>query len=210
MDPVTFATAYGLSTSVGLRPFLTLALASVAMHLGYLHVAPAFAYLGTDGASWLLGAFAVLEFFGDKIPAVDHALHVVHFGIKPIAAALLVGGAVGGSAGIDGTSPDLLTYAAMGVAALNALGVHGGVAALRGASSATTLGLANPIVGLAEDVVAIGATLLAIALPFAGAALALGIGILAAAIVRIAWRTLRHRGAASAAAQPVVVRAALR
>ncbi len=88
MDPATFATAYTLSSSIGIRPFLTLAIASLAMHLGYLHPSPAFAYLGSDGATWLLGGLAVLEFVGDKIPVVDHTLHVLHFATKPIAAAL--------------------------------------------------------------------------------------------------------------------------
>ena len=76
MDPSTFATAYGLSTSIGLRPFLTLALASIAMHFGYLHTSHAFAFLGSGGATWLLAGLAVLEFAADKIPIVDHALHV--------------------------------------------------------------------------------------------------------------------------------------
>jgi hypothetical protein len=190
MDPASFATAYGLSTSIGLRPFMTLAIASIAMHFGYLHVAPAFAFLGSDGAAWLLAALAALEFCGDKIPVVDHALHAFHIGIKPVAAAILVGGALGGSGGF--------TDAAMGLAALNALGVHAGVTAARGASSAMTLGIANPFISLTEDVVAFGATLLAIALPFAGAAVALVIGFAALGIVLSAYGALRNRASAGA------------
>ena len=195
MDANTFATAYALSTSVGLRPFMTLALASLAMHFGYLHVAPAFAYLGTDGATWLLAGLAAIELVGDKVPAVDHLLHVVHFGVKPVAAALLVGGMLG----TPGASPDAATYVAMAVGAANALGVHTGVAALRGASSAMTLGIGNPFVSLVEDVVAIGATVLAIAAPFVGAALALAIGIGTLVLVRVLYRELRKRRVAVAA-----------
>src|ERR1700719_1335257 len=91
MDPTQFATAYALSTSVGLRPFLTLALASLAMHFGYLHPSHPFAALGSDGATVLLAVLAVLEFFAEKVPAVDHALHAVHFATKPVAAAVLIG-----------------------------------------------------------------------------------------------------------------------
>src|SRR5271168_1828959 len=91
MDPTSFSTAYALSTSIGLRPFLTLALASVAMHFGYLHPSAPFAFLGSDGATLLLAGLALLEFVGDKIPIVDHTLHVLHFATKPVAAALLVG-----------------------------------------------------------------------------------------------------------------------
>jgi hypothetical protein len=89
MDAAGFATAYGLSTSTGLRPFLVLALASLAMHFGYLHPSHAFAYLGSDGATWLLVVLAALEFAGDKVPGLDHALHAIHIATKPIAAASL-------------------------------------------------------------------------------------------------------------------------
>jgi hypothetical protein len=191
MDAVTFATAYGLSTSIGLRPFLTLAIASLAMHLGYLHVSAAFAGIGSDGATIVLAGLAVLEFVSDKIPAVDHALHVLHFGIKPIAAALLVGGALGGAD--PNASPDGLTFAAMGLGALNALGVHTGVTTVRAASSAFSVGFANPFVSLIEDAMSICVTVLAIALPFVGAALAVLIAIAAIVVVRVLYLELRKR-----------------
>src|ERR1700686_4317355 len=117
MDPLLFATAYTLSTSVGIRPFLTLALASLAMHLGYLHPAHEFAFLGSDGATVLLASFAMLEFIAEKVPAVDHLLHVVHIAAKPVAAAILVGSAAPDIVQGDGSS---YTYALMGAAALNA------------------------------------------------------------------------------------------
>jgi hypothetical protein len=189
MDAASFATAYGLSASVGLRPFLTLALAALAIHFGYLHASPAFARLGSDGAAVMFGGLAVVEFAGDKIPAVDHVLHVLHFAIKPLAAAILVGGTIGGA------SPEPVPFdvAAMVVAGLSALGIHAGVTALRGASSAATLGFANPLVSLGEDVTSIAATLLAILVPFAGAFLGLAIGIVAFAIVVALTRELRRR-----------------
>jgi hypothetical protein len=193
MDAVTFATAYGLSTSIGLRPFLTLALASLAMHLGYLHVSAAFAGIGTDGATILLAGLAVLEFIADKVPAVDHALHALHFGIKPIAAALLVGGALGGAD--PNASPDGLTFAAMGLGALNALGVHSGVTAVRAASSAFSVGLANPFFSFFEDAMSICVTVLAIALPFVGAAIAIAIAVAAIVVVRVLYLELRKRRA---------------
>lgn len=189
MDASSFATAYGLSTSIGLRPFLVLAIASLAMHLGYLHPAHAFAYLGSDGATWLLGGLAALEFAGDKVPVLDHTLHAVHFATKPIAAALLVGSALPST----GASPDLATYALMGVGAFNALGVHAGVATLRGASTSMSGGLANPIVSVVEDVLALGATLLAIALPFVGAVVAIAVTIVLVVIARRIYVAFRGR-----------------
>ena len=188
MDSSGFATAYALSSSIGLRPFLTLALASLAMHFGYLHPSHAFGYLGSDGATWLLAGLAVLEFAGDKIPVVDHTLHVVHFATKPIAAALLVGSAVPATG-----APDAGTYALMALGAFNALGVHAGVAAVRGASTATTLGAANPVISLVEDVLAVAATVLAFALPFAGAGLAVLVTVLLVVLARRTLVALRRK-----------------
>jgi uncharacterized membrane protein len=186
MDPTQFATAYALSTSIGIRPFLTLALASLAMHFGYLHPSHPFAYLGSNGATITLAVLAVLEFVGEKIPVVDHTLHMLHFASKPIAAALLVGSAVP-----EMGPGDVYTYALMGAGALNALGVHTGVATLRGVSSATTLGVANPFVSLIEDAVAAVGVFLAFLAPILAAALAVVITILLFVIARALVRQLR-------------------
>src|SRR5579871_2858749 len=168
MDPNAFAAAYALSTSVGLRPFLTLALASVAMHFGYIHPSHAFLGLGSDGTTILLAVLAVVEFLGDKIPVVDHALHALHVAVKPVAAAILVGSIVP-----DMGPSDAVTYALMGTGALNALGIHGGVAGLRGVSTVTTAGLGNPVISFIEDIIAAGGTILAVFLPIAAAVIAL-------------------------------------
>lgn len=190
MDPTQFATAYALSTSVGLRPFLTLALASLAMHFGYLHPSHPFAALGSDGATVLLAVLAVLEFFAEKVPAVDHALHAVHFATKPVAAAVLIGAT---DAALVPVGDPALGYALMGAAALNALGVHAGVAGLRGASTVTTAGIGNPFVSLIEDALTVVATVLAILAPLAGAALALLITIALYLLARAVVRQLRAR-----------------
>lgn len=194
MDPAQFATAYALSTSAGLRPFLTLALASLAMHFGYLHPSHTFAALDSDGATVLLAGLAVLEFFAEKVPAVDHALHAVHFATKPVAAAILIGAT--DSALVPPGDPSL-QYALVAAAALNALGIHTGVAALRGASTVTTAGLANPFVSLIEDVLTIAATLLAVLAPLAGAALALAVTVALFFLARAVVRSLRARTAAA-------------
>jgi hypothetical protein len=186
MDPTQFATAYALSTSIGIRPFLTLAFASVAMHLGYLHPSLPFAYLGSDGATITLAILAIVEFVGEKIPVVDHTLHLLHFASKPIAAAVLVGSV------IPEMGPgDIYTYALMGAGAFNALGVHAGVATLRGVSSATTLGIANPFVSLIEDGLTALAALLAFIAPIVGAVLAVLFTILLFVVARAVVRQLR-------------------
>jgi len=194
MDSTSFATAYALSTSIGLRPFLTLALVSLAMHFGYLHPAPAFAYLGNDGATWVLAALAAVEFISDKVPVIDHGLHVIHFATKPLAAALLVGSLVP-----DG-SLDGGTYALMALGALNALGVHGGVTAVRAASTTMTLGTANPFVSVLEDVAAVMGTALALLLPWVAAVLAAVLTAVLVLVVRQLYLAVRRRNSSGGVA----------
>ncbi len=189
---MAFSTAYALTTSIGLRPFLTLALASLAMHFGYLHPAPAFAYLGSDRATAVLAILALIEFAGDKIPLVDHTLHVLHVATKPLAAALLVGSVVP-----DMGPGNAVGYALMGAGALNALGVHGAVATLRGASTVTTGGLANPLLSLAEDASAVLATLLALFAPFVAAGTAIIATIIVIVVAREVVRATRGPALAS-------------
>ena len=193
MDSSEFATLYALTTAIGFRPFLTLALASLAMHFGYLHPAAAFAYLGTDGATWLLAALALVEFAGDKIPLVDHALQAAHFALKPVAAAILVGSA------LPAATPGLPTDGSMALGALNALGIHTGITATRGASTALTLGIANPFLSFIEDVLAVAGTALAIAWPYVGAAGAFVLTLLVALLARYVYLSVRSRRSAAAA-----------
>jgi hypothetical protein len=199
MNASEFATTYALTTAVGLRPFLTLALASVAMHFGYLHPAAAFVYLGTDGVTWLLAALALLEFAGDKIPVVDHVLQAAHFALKPVAAAILVGSALPAQSQAAGPAYGLMT-----LGALNALGIHTGITAARGASTLLTLGIANPLLSIIEDVVAAGGATVAILWPFAGAAGAVVVTLIVIVLARYVY--LAARAARATASRSRVAR----
>jgi hypothetical protein len=181
MDAQQFAAAYALATAIGLRAFITLALASVAMHLGYLHPSPSFAWLGSNGATAALGALAILEFASEKVPVLDHFMHAIHFATKPIAAAVLVGSLVPEDNGTIGAA----TYAMMGAGALDALGVHAASATVRTGSTLTTGGIANPVVSLGEDLLAVVGTVLAILTPVLAA---VGAALITVAIVLIARR----------------------
>lgn len=167
-----YALAYALSTSAGLRGILTLAIVSIAVHLGVLHPPAAFAWLGSNPVTLALCAVALVEILGDKIPVVDHAFHAVQTILKPAAAAILVGGIVHTQ-----NSPEL--YALMALGALNALGVHAASAATRGASTALTAGIANPAISLLED----GVAAVMIGLAFLAPLLAAGLAVLLTVLV---------------------------
>jgi len=188
MDAATqYALAYALTTTAGLRGFLTLFAASVAAHYHWIHPSAGFAWLGATGTVVVLGIFALLELVADKIPAVDHALHAVSFAARPVAAAILVGGTVT-------TSNSAALYGLMAAGALNSLVVHSSSAATRAASSATTFGLANPILSVVEDVLAIIGIVLSFIFPILAAILALILVIsLVVAATRV-YRRMREAG----------------
>jgi len=97
---------------------------------------------------------------------------------------------VPGDGSVDGGA-----YALMALGALNALGVHSGVAAVRAASTTMTLGTANPFVSLLEDVAAIAGTVLALALPWVAAVFAALLTVGAALVVRHLYLAVRRRRA---------------
>lgn len=179
-----YALAYALTTSAGLRAILPLALVSIAAHAGYLHPPAPFGWLGSTAVMVVLLLAAAMELTADKVPIVDHALHVVQIVTKPAAAAILVGGAV------HAQNHDVLV-GLMVLGALNALGVHAIAASVRVGSTATTAGLANPFVSVLEDGATAGTSVLALFAPFLGAALAFVLVLAVALIVRAAYRRTR-------------------
>jgi len=179
-----YALAYALTTSAGLRGLLTLAVVSVAVHFNWLHAPDAFTWLGSTTVTIVLVAVALVDFVGDKIPVVDHGLHALNLVVKPAAAAILVGGAVHPHSG-----GELITLMVLG--SLNALGVAGASAAIRGTSTATTGGIANPFVSLFEDAVAGVTIVLGFIAPLVAAALALVLTVLVVRMGWGAWRTVR-------------------
>jgi uncharacterized membrane protein len=166
LDATTqYALAYALTTTAGLRGFLTLFVVSVATHLGWIHPSAAFQWLGSSGATIVLGVFAVIEVLADKFPVVDHALHAIYFVVRPVAAAMLVGATVH-------TDDSASLYGMMAVGAINALFVHGSASTVRAASTATTLGVGNMALSLLEDATAGVGLFLAFSKPIVAAVLA--------------------------------------
>ena len=160
-----YALAYALTTTAGLRGFLTLFAASVAAHYGWIHPMGAFAWLASDTTTVVLGVFAVLELVADKVPAVDHVLHAISFAARPVAGAILVGGT------IHPQNPGTL-YTLMALGALNTLIVHSSSATARAASTLATLGTANAPISAGEDATAIGGIILAFLHPYIAAIIA--------------------------------------
>jgi hypothetical protein len=165
--PTQYALAYVLSSTAGIRVFVTLLAVSLAMHWGLLPQPPhQFAWLASDGALAVLVVASILEVLGDKIPLVDHGLQAILTVVKPLAGALIAGSVVS-----LGNDPSVILLGVLGGA--NALAIHGVSATARAATTAATGGLGNPIVSVVEDGLAIGGILLGWFMPFLAAALGL-------------------------------------
>jgi hypothetical protein len=172
--------AFGLSASAGLNAYLPLLIVGLAARFTPL------IKLGTpyDALTswWAIGTLVVLlliEFFADKIPAVNHINDIIQTVIRPVAGAVLFA-----------ASTSVITEMHPAIAIVLGLIVAGGVhvaksAVVRPAVTATTGGAANPVVSFLEDVVATVLSILAVVLPIIiGAVLAL---VIAWIILRI-WR----------------------
>jgi hypothetical protein len=182
------ALAIALAASAGLRAWLPLFLASVLARLGVLDLGPSFQFLASNQALFLFGVATAIELIGDKIPAVDHALDVIGTPLRPAVGALL-------AASVLGTVSDPLTSMVLGTAvgAPSALVPHAAKSALRATSTATTGGLANPLLSFLEDGISIGLFVLAVLVPVV-VVLFLGLTLF------LASRWLRRRRAPASAA----------
>jgi hypothetical protein len=135
---------------------------------------------------WVIGAILVLglvEFFADKIPAVNHINDAIQTFIRPAAGAVLFA-----------ASTDVVTDIHPAVGIIAGLLVAGSVhavksAAIRPAVTATTAGTGNVPVSVAEDVLATILSILAVVVPVIIAALII---VVTAFIVWWIWRRMNR------------------
>jgi hypothetical protein len=150
--------AYSLSGAAGIRSALTMLIVSIGVSTGYFHPDPSLAWVGSSWFMALAFVATIIEFFGDKVPALDHALHALHVALAPLAGALT--SASGGGA-------DPVTTVAFGIlGGGNALLVHMARATVRVGSTATTAGLANPAISLFEDGIVVCFIVIAVLAPW--------------------------------------------
>ncbi|HEY0591555.1 MAG TPA: DUF4126 domain-containing protein [Thermoanaerobaculia bacterium] len=154
-------TAVGLGVGAGVNAYATfLVFGLLARVYPAMFHGEAAEFFASTPVLIVVGVMYAIEFFADKVPALDHAWDAVHTFIRPLAGALVA---------FASASPDMPEGLAIVAAVLGggaALGSHAVKASVRLGSTATTGGAANPILSLVEDVFAIGQSLLAIFLPF--------------------------------------------
>ena len=134
----------GLSAACGFRVFAPMLVISIASLSGHVSLSPGFQWIATYPTLIAFSVATAVEVAGYYIPWVDHALDTV------ATPAAIVAGAVVSASMITGMSPllkwTLAIIAGGGVAGL----VQGTTVMTRAASTATTGGLANPLVASIE------------------------------------------------------------
>lgn len=168
--------AVGLSGAAGLNAYLPLLMAAVLERLDVVELGDPFGALSGNAGIAVLSVLLAADVVGDKVPGVDHVLHVVGGVVHPVAGALLFVGGTGVETGIPAAVAAVLGAATAGT-------LHGGRAAVRPASTATTGGLGNPVLSLAEDGASLALTVVAFAFPVVAVLLVMALlaGVIAAA-----------------------------
>ncbi len=156
----TLGTAAGSAWLSGINLYATMVTLGV---LQKFHLVKLPGDLNILGEWWVIGLAAALylvEFFADKIPAVDTVWDAIHTFIRVPAGAILAATAF---ADFD---PAVKT-AAMILGGGIALGSHGAKAATRLAVNASPEPVSNAVLSLTEDVIAFGSTILMVFFPVA-------------------------------------------
>jgi hypothetical protein len=160
--------AFGLSASAGLNayiPLLTIAL--LAKFTNLIELSDPWNTLEDWWVIGTLGILLLIEFFADKIPAINHANDAIQTFVRPSAGAI----AFAASAGVITEASPAFSLI-LGV--LVAGGVHAAKSlAVRPAVTATTGGVGNIPVSILEDIVSTMLSILAIIIPILFGAIAI-------------------------------------
>ena len=149
----------GLSATCGFRIFVPLLGMSIAYHAGALSFAEGFDWIGSWPATIAFGIAMIIEIAAYYIPWLDNMLDTI------ATPAAIVAGTIATASMVGDVEPflrwSLAIIAGGGVAGL----IQGSSVLVRGASSATTGGLANPAVSTGELAASVTGTLISIIIP---------------------------------------------
>ncbi|MFN7931480.1 MAG: DUF4126 domain-containing protein [Blastocatellia bacterium] len=153
MDWTTLSVAMGSAWLSGINLYATVATLGLLQKFGWVKLP---GELGVLSNTWVLGVAGVMyavEFFADKIPAVDSAWDAVHTFIRVPAGAILAATAF---ADFDPTVKTIAMIVGGGVA----LGSHGLKATTRLAANTSPEPFSNIALSVGEDIFTFGSTLL--------------------------------------------------
>ncbi len=183
MDLFGVFSAFGLSASAGLNAYIPLlVVALLGRFTNLIHLAKPW---DTLTSWWIIGLLVILslvEFFADKIPAVNHVNDIIQTFIRPTAGAIIFAA----SAKI---LTDVHPVLSLGLGLLVAGGVHAVKAlAVRPAITATTAGAGNVPVSIAEDITSTALSILSVVVPVVVACILI---LLTAWVVWLIYRRIK-------------------
>ena len=185
---VNIFSAFGLSTAAGLNAYLPLlTVGLLARYTNLIHLSGPYELLTNPLVLLVIAVLALLDFIGDKIPAVDHTLHAAGLIVAPIAGAILFMAANSSTGSI---SPVLAAICGVLIAGTT----QSARATARPLATVTTAGVANPIISFFEDVVSLVLSVMAIIVPILAFLLVL---LFAFLMVMLFRRVLARRRASS-------------
>ena len=177
--------AFGLSASAGLNAYIPLLV--VALLSKFTSLITLSSPWDNLESWWVIGVLVILsivEFFADKVPAVNHVNDIIQTLVRPVAGAIVFAA----SAQII---TDVHPVMAMAMGLLVAGTVHAVKSvAIRPAVTATTGGAANVPVSIAEDITSTILSIIAIVLPVLIAVMLVMLGAL---FVWLIWRKINRQ-----------------
>jgi hypothetical protein len=177
----------GLAAAAGFRVFVPLFVLSLAARAGYLPLSSGFEWIASTPALLAFGTATVFEIGAYYVPWLDNLLDTL------AAPAAIVAGVVA-SASVMTDLPPVLKWSVALIGGGAAAGVvQTSTSLLRLKSTATTAGLANPILATTELVGSVTTSVLAIVLPLLALLL---IAVVLYVIYRVSRRLLRRTGPA--------------
>ncbi len=187
-----------VSFSAGLNVYATVATLGLMSHTRFLELPPSLHLLSNWG---IIAAALVLfgiNFFVDKIPALDLVWNALHTFIRVPVAALL---AFQATAGLSPAEQLAATLAGGAIAFI----AHGGKTAVRAAVTPSPEPFSNIALSLGEDGLAIFLTWLSTWKPYIAAAIAFFCILVTLILVRFVYRalvSLRHRRKKASQSRP--------
>jgi len=177
--------AFGLSASAGLNAYIPLLVISLtARFTDLIHLREPWDALTSWWIIGLLLVLSLIEFFADKVPAVNHANDVIQTFVRPVAGAIVF-------AASANVITEVHPFLALGAGVLVSGAVHVvKSAAVRPAVTASTGGVGNVPVSVAEDIIATGLSILAIIIPIL---IAIAFILFTALMVWLFWRRNKRK-----------------
>jgi hypothetical protein len=176
----------GLAAACGFRVFVPLLGISLAGMSGHVELAEGMQWMATWPAAICFFTATLLEIGGYYVPWIDNLLDTI------ATPAAIIAGTIAAASMIQEMSPMMRWVLALiaggGIAGL----IQSATVALRGTSSATTAGTANPLVATGELLLAVLTTLLSLLAPL------IAVVVLTIVAVAAMWLVVSRRGRVSA------------